>query len=51
MAAARERAARNGATILIEPMFTDWGTESLLIAGPEEMVIDLYRWVGPHHTA
>lgn len=51
VAAARERAARNGATILIEPMFTDWGTESLLIAGPEEMVIDLYRWVGPHHTA
>ena len=32
-----------GATILKEPFQTDWGWESVLIAGPEEIVIDLYR--------
>lgn len=48
---ARERALRHGATILMEPAVTDWGTESLLIAGPEEMVIDLYRWVAPHYSS
>ena len=37
--------------VALEPTLTDWGTESLLIAGPEEMVIDLYRWVGPHYSA
>lgn len=51
LSAARERAAAGGAPILMEPTLTDWGTESLLIAGPEEMVIDLYRWVGPHYSA
>ncbi len=48
---ARERARRHGAVILMEPTLTDWGTESLLVAGPEEMVIDLYRWVGSHYIA
>ncbi len=48
---ARERAFEHGVTILMEPTLTDWGTESLLIAGPEEMVIDLYRWVSPHYSA
>jgi len=36
---ARER----GATILREPFQTDWGWESVLVAGPEEIVVDLYR--------
>ena len=48
---ARQRAFDHGATILMEPTMTDWGTESLLIAGPEELVIDLYRWVSPHYSA
>lgn len=48
---ARQRAVEHGATILVEPMLTDWGTESLLLAGPEEMVIDLYRWVSTHYSA
>ena len=48
---ALERAIAHGATILMEPTLTDWGTESLLISGPEEIVIDLYRWVSPHYSA
>lgn len=48
---ALERARRHGAIILMEPTLTDWGTESLLIGGPEDLVIDLYRWVGPHFSA
>ncbi len=48
---ALERAIAYGAVILMEPTLTDWGTESLLVAGPEEMVIDLYRWVAPHYSA
>lgn len=48
---ALERAVAYGATILMEPTLTDWGTESLLISGPEEMVIDLYRWVSSHYSA
>ena len=48
---ALERANAYGATVLMEPMLTDWGTESLLIAGPEEIVIDLYRWIAPHYSA
>ena len=46
-----ERAAAYGATILMEPTLTDWGTESALIAGPEEIVVDLYRWVSSHYSA
>ena len=48
---AHERARRHGASVLMEPTRTHWGTESLLIAGPEDLVIDLYRWVGPHYSA
>lgn len=48
---ALDRAVKYGADILHGPTVTDWGTESLLIAGPEEIVIDLYRWVGPHYSA
>jgi predicted enzyme related to lactoylglutathione lyase len=45
------RARALGVEVLMEPTRTDWGTESALIAGPEELVIDLYRWVGPHTFA
>lgn len=48
---ALERAVGHGATILMEPTLTDWGTESLLIAGPEDIVVDLYRWVSSHYAA
>ena len=48
---AHDRARRHGASVLMEPTLTDWGTESLLVAGPEDLVIDLYRWVGPHYSA
>lgn len=51
MSEAVDRALKYGADILMGPALTDWGTESLLIAGPEELVIDLYRWVGPHYSA
>jgi predicted enzyme related to lactoylglutathione lyase len=37
----RMRAA--GATILLEPTATDWGTEMAMIAGPEQVVISLFR--------
>ena len=48
---ALERANAYGAVVVMEPLLTDWGTESLLIAGPEEIVIDLYRWIAPHYSA
>lgn len=37
------RARAFGATVLREPANTDWGWESGMIAGPEGVVIDLYR--------
>lgn len=37
------RAKKNGARVLLEPTKTDWGTESAMIAGPEEVIIDFYR--------
>ena len=40
---ALKRARSRGATVLMEPARTDWGWESAMIAGPEEIVIDLYR--------
>lgn len=43
VAAAADRARAAGATILQQPMTTDWGWESCLIAGPAELVIDLYH--------
>jgi len=41
--AAVERARSRGAKVLLEPTRTDWGWESAMIAGPEEVIIDLYR--------
>jgi len=46
--AALEEARAKGATVLMEPTRTDWGTESAMIAGPEDVVVDLYRWIAPH---
>lgn len=48
VAQALGRARSRGATVLMEPTRTDWGTESAMIAGPEDIVIDLYRPVAPH---
>lgn len=44
LAAARSR----GTQVLREPAPTDWGTESAMIAGPEGIVVDFYRWLGEH---
>ncbi len=41
--AAAARAQDRGATILKDVFQTDWGWESVLIVGPEEIIIDLYR--------
>lgn len=32
-----------GATVLLEPVLTEWGTESAFVAGPDACVIELYR--------
>lgn len=37
------RATAAGATVLQDLTRTDWGTESVLLAGPAEIVIDYYR--------
>ncbi len=44
--AAVERARRRGATVLVEPTTTEWGWESAMVAGPEGVVVDLYRDAG-----
>jgi catechol 2,3-dioxygenase-like lactoylglutathione lyase family enzyme len=36
---------RRGATVLVEPVLTDWGTEAAYLAGPEDLVIEIYH---PH---
>ncbi|HEY6794406.1 MAG TPA: hypothetical protein VI248_06960 [Kineosporiaceae bacterium] len=36
---------RRGATVLVGPVLTDWGTESAFVAGPGDLVIEVYR---PH---
>ncbi len=41
--AAAAYARECGATILKDVFRTDWGWESVLIAGPEEIIVDLYR--------
>ena len=41
-----ERARSRGATVLLEPVTTDWGWESAMLAGPGGVVIDLYRKPG-----
>jgi lactoylglutathione lyase len=41
-----ERLQAAGARVLLEPTVTDWGTEMAMIAGPEEVVISIYRELG-----
>ena len=43
VAAMLERAKAQGAAVLLEPLHTDWGTESVMIQGPEGIVVDFYR--------
>lgn len=38
-----QRLKELGAEILHGPSETDWGTESLLVKGPADLVIDFYR--------
>jgi len=33
---------RRGATVLIDPVITEWDTISAFVAGPDDMVIELY---------
>ena len=40
-----ERMRANGATVALEPTATDWGTEMAMIAGPEQVVVSVFRVV------
>ena len=40
---ALEQATAYGATVLQDVTRTDWGWESAMIQGPEEIVVDFYR--------
>jgi hypothetical protein len=31
------------ATVLVDPVITDWDTESAFIAGPDGILVELYR--------
>jgi predicted enzyme related to lactoylglutathione lyase len=48
VAAALAHARAQGATVLMEPTRTDWGTQSAMIAGPEGIVVDFFRPVGAY---
>lgn len=37
---------RRGATVLVGPVLTEWDTESAFIAGPDGVVVELYRTRG-----
>ena len=41
--AALSAATARGARVLLDVTRTDWGTESAMIAGPEEIVVDFHR--------
>ena len=43
LAAAVARAQAHGAAVLRAPAPTDWGTESAMVAGPDGIIVDLYR--------
>jgi catechol 2,3-dioxygenase-like lactoylglutathione lyase family enzyme len=34
---------RRGATVLVEPVLTEWDTRSAFVAGPDGMVVEVYR--------
>lgn len=38
---------QRGATVLIDPVITDWDTESAFIAGPDGILVELYRPLAP----
>ncbi|WP_347232704.1 VOC family protein [Cryobacterium sp. Sr3] len=40
---AAQNARANGVEILLGPVTTDWGTTSVLVQGPEGIVLDFYR--------
>jgi predicted enzyme related to lactoylglutathione lyase len=33
---------RRGATVLVDAVLTDWGTHSAFIAGPDDLVVEVY---------
>ena len=49
-AAEARRATAAGATVLQDLTRTDWGTESVLLAGPADLVIDYFRTLEPPST-
>jgi predicted enzyme related to lactoylglutathione lyase len=49
VAAALAHARALGATVLMEPTHTDWGTQSAMIAGPEGIVVNFFRSLAPPH--
>jgi hypothetical protein len=38
---------RRGASVLIDPVTTDYGTESAFVAGPAGVIVELYRLLTP----
>ncbi|QBD75271.1 VOC family protein [Ktedonosporobacter rubrisoli] len=44
VASRAERIQQRGGKLLYGPRVTDWGTESVFVAGPAGLVIELYRW-------
>lgn len=33
---------RRGATVLVDAVLTDWGTHSAFVAGPDDLVVEVY---------
>lgn len=44
LSAAITRTRSFGGAVLSGPLKTDWGTESVLVQGPEGVVVDFFRW-------
>jgi catechol 2,3-dioxygenase-like lactoylglutathione lyase family enzyme len=44
LASAMARAQSFGSDIVSGPLKTDWGTESVLVQGPEGVLVDFFRW-------
>ncbi len=45
VARALEQVRERGGSVLLEPTITGWGTQTAMIAGPEDIMIELYRTV------
>jgi catechol 2,3-dioxygenase-like lactoylglutathione lyase family enzyme len=41
--AALEEARSRGAIVLMDRVITEWGTESAFVAGPDDVVVEIYR--------